>query len=175
MQKTTMSSAKSRRATDESEEEAIVYAITGIAKLLFAEFRQIAAAHNVSDSLAGALWQIHRAGQIKASDLARAMSCDTGNLSGSLDRLESVGLVERVTSASDRRVRLLQLTKAGHKLTAQMKERFRGLPIHAELSRMSPRERSVLSEALTRLSASMSRAEARSVVPPTLQLRRIPA
>src|SRR5258705_13165550 len=44
------------------------------------------------------------------SRLAETLSCDASNDTGLVDRLESRGLVRRQPSASDRRVRGLELT-----------------------------------------------------------------
>ena len=61
------------------------------------------------------------------SRLAGTLSCDASNVTGLIDRLESRGLVERRASATDRRVKALQLTSAGKKVRAallgQMAER----------------------------------------------------
>lgn len=173
MQKTNMSRPNFRPEPEPDEEETIVHAILGISKLLSGEFRQIAADNDLSDCLAGTLWHVHRSGQIKASDLARTMSCDMGNLSGALDRLESAGLVERVTSGADRRVRLMQLTVRGRKVAAQIERSFNNSMIHSELGRLSPRERYSLRTNLSKLYASLSAAAANSGAP-TSQVRRLP-
>lgn len=154
--------------------EGIVSNLLGIAKLLSAEFRQIAADNDLSDCLAGTLWHVHRSGQIKASDLARTMSCDMGNLSGSLDRLESAGLVERVTSGADRRVRLLQLTSRGRRVAAQIENRFNSSTIHNQLGRMTARERLTLNTALSKMHAALSNGASKTAAAPTAQIRRLP-
>ena len=174
MQSTTMSTLRSQVKVG-MEEEAIVSAILGIAKHLSAEFRQIAADSNLSDCLAGTLWHIHRFGPTKASDLARTMSCDMGNLSGSLDRLESTGLVERAKSGADRRVRLLQLTAKGRKIADHLEARFKKSAIHDELSHMSARDRYMLSAILSKVYAGLSGSTGRRVPAPTSQVRRLPA
>lgn len=172
MQKTTMSSARTRPA-DEPQDRCIVYAILGVAKLLSAEFRRIASAYGLSDALAGTLWHVHRAGQIKAGDLARTIACDMGNLSGALDRLEESGLVERITSGADRRVRLMQLTAKGRRLAAGIEERFNESAIHEALGRLGERERSALETALGKLrSALATPAQGAAPMP---QMRRLPA
>jgi len=174
LQSTTMSSLKPPAKVG-LEEEAIVSAVLGIAKLLSAEFRQIASDINLSDCLAGTLWHVHRFGPTKASDLARTMACDMGNLSGSLDRLESAGLVERVKSGADRRVRLMQLTAKGRKIAEHMEARFNKTAIHDELSRMGARDRSTLSDILNKVYAGLSSSTGRRAAAPTSQIRRLPA
>jgi MarR family transcriptional regulator, lower aerobic nicotinate degradation pathway regulator len=49
--------------------------------------------------------------------LARMVGFDTSTIAGVIDRLDARGLVTRGTSDTDRRVRLLRLTAAGHALT----------------------------------------------------------
>src|SRR5438309_2199601 len=51
--------------------------------------------------------------------LADTLACDASNVTGLVDRLESRGLVRRVPSTDDRRVKVLQLTPAGTRLRAQ--------------------------------------------------------
>ena len=50
-------------------------------------------------------------------------SCDASNIVGIVDRLEQRGLVERVSSPADRRVKQVMLTPAGQ----LFRERFQGL------------------------------------------------
>src|SRR3954469_10605049 len=47
------------------------------------------------------------------SELATTMFCDASNITGLADRLEARGLVERVPSPHDRRVKTLALTAEG--------------------------------------------------------------
>ncbi len=47
---------------------------------------------------------------------AEELSCDPSNETGLVDRAERLGLVERVTDQSDRRVRILKLTTKGRNL-----------------------------------------------------------
>ena len=73
--------------------------------------------------------------------LAATLACDASNVTGLIDRMEQRGLVQRVSSATDRRVKVLQLTPAGLRLRARM------------LKRMS-----AASHPLSRLSLSQQRA-----------------
>ena len=54
--------------------------------------------------------------------LAEHLSCDASNVTGLADRLETRGLVERVTGP-DRRVKLLRLTRRGQRLRAKLAAR----------------------------------------------------
>jgi DNA-binding MarR family transcriptional regulator len=68
--------------------------------------------------------------------LAGTLGCDASNVTGLVDRLEARGLVERRTSPSDRRVKVLQLTPAGARLRSQLLRRMTG--DWCALSRLSP-------------------------------------
>ena len=50
------------------------------------------------------------------SALAGMLACDSSNVTGIVDRLESRGLVERQPSPTDRRVKLLVLTDEGRRV-----------------------------------------------------------
>jgi len=69
------------------------------------------------------------------SRLAETLSCDASNVTGLVDRLESRGLVQRQPSASDRRVKVLQLTSTGSRLRALLLRRMAGRSL--PLSRLS--------------------------------------
>ena len=45
--------------------------------------------------------------------LAHSLGCDASNVTGIVDRLDSLGLIERRFAKSDRRVRMLTLTERG--------------------------------------------------------------
>jgi DNA-binding MarR family transcriptional regulator len=69
------------------------------------------------------------------SRLAETLSCDASNVTGLVDRLESRGLVRRLPSLRDRRVKVLQLTPSGSRLRAQLLRRMAGRSL--PLSRLS--------------------------------------
>ncbi len=82
--------------------------------------------------------------------LAYHLSCDASNVTGLADRLENLGLIERV-AGSDRRVRLLQLTRRGAALRTDLADRVaRGSTVTAKLS---PTERQQLGKLLDKLLA----------------------
>jgi DNA-binding MarR family transcriptional regulator len=54
------------------------------------------------------------------SALAAERACDPSNITGLVDRLERLGLVERRPNPADRRSRLLALTSAGRRLRANL-------------------------------------------------------
>jgi len=55
-------------------------------------------------------------------DLARHLACDASNVTGIADKLEALGLLERV-SGRDRRVKMLQLTETGTALREDIAQR----------------------------------------------------
>ena len=63
--------------------------------------------------------------------LAATLSCDASNVTGLVDRLEARGLIRRIPSADDRRVKVLDLTPAGSRLRTQLLTRMgrRELPL----------------------------------------------
>ncbi|WP_210491268.1 MarR family transcriptional regulator [Patulibacter sp. SYSU D01012] len=60
----------------------------------------------------------------RMGQLAGALECDKGNVTGIVDRLERRGLVERRPVDHDRRVKVLALTPAGAQLRAEIEERL---------------------------------------------------
>jgi len=86
---------------------------------------------------------------IPMGQLAETLSCDASNITGLVDRLESRGLVRRLPSASDRRVKVLDLTASGSRLRTQLLDRMTAPPV--TLERLSEREQRMLVRILTRL------------------------
>jgi DNA-binding MarR family transcriptional regulator len=81
--------------------------------------------------------------------LAATLACDASNVTGLVDRLESRGLVRRRPSATDRRVKVLDLTPTGSRLRGLLIDRMTTPP--ATLGRLSVREQQALVRILTRL------------------------
>jgi MarR family transcriptional regulator, organic hydroperoxide resistance regulator len=86
---------------------------------------------------------------VPMGQLAETLACDASNVTGLVDRLEARGLIRRLPSASDRRVKVLDLTPAGCRLRAVLRERMTRPP--ATLERLSAREQQALVRILTRL------------------------
>src|SRR3954453_16070972 len=74
--------------------------------------------------------------------LADTLACDASNVTGLGDRLESRGLVRRHPSASDRRVKVLDLTPSGARLRALLLERMTTPP--EKLRQLSVRDQRAL-------------------------------
>jgi len=81
--------------------------------------------------------------------LADALACDASNVTGLIDRLESRGLIRRMPSGEDRRIKVLELTRAGVRLRTTMLERITKPP--DSLDRLSTEEQRELVKILKRL------------------------
>lgn len=70
---------------------------------------------------AGLIWELQRGGPSTQRSLSRALRVTPRNITGLVDGLESVGLVERKQHSSDRRATLVGLTPKGAALARAMK------------------------------------------------------
>ena len=82
-------------------------------------------------------------------EVAGAMSCDASNVTGLVDRLEARGLLQRVPSDEDRRVKVLKLTPLGRKVRTALVERMTSSP--PTLERLSEADQRALARILRRL------------------------
>jgi MarR family transcriptional regulator, organic hydroperoxide resistance regulator len=60
--------------------------------------------------------------------LAQQLFCDPSNVTGIVDRLEARGLIERRSSETDRRVKIIRLTPEGQRVRAHVVERMASPP-----------------------------------------------
>lgn len=81
-------------------------------------FLEETAEHELTPVQFAALSAVHAERDIDQRTLARRIGFDTSTIGGVIDRLERRGLMQRQTSAADRRVRLLCVTDSGEKLLA---------------------------------------------------------
>jgi MarR family transcriptional regulator, organic hydroperoxide resistance regulator len=96
--------------------------------------------------------------------LAQQLFCDPSNVTGIVDRLEARGLIERRSSETDRRVKIIRLTPEGQRVRARVVERMSSPPGEiAELPIESQRAlRDALREAADRLEAQRPLAAVRT-------------
>ncbi len=88
-------------------------------------FWQLLQTFNLTPPQFMALFALARAARPRPmSDLTSASLQDAPTMTGIVDRLEKVGLVERTRSDSDRRVVLVQATPAGCTLVRQVQEKL---------------------------------------------------
>lgn len=62
------------------------------------------------------IWRLHHLGPMNQRQLSEILECTPRNVTGLVDGLEDVGLVERQAHPSDRRATLVTLTKDGQEL-----------------------------------------------------------
>ncbi len=86
---------------------------------------------------------------IPMGKLAEALACDASNVTGLVSRLESRGLIRRHAGETDRRVKVLELTRAGARLRSTVIERMTQPP--ARLDRLTASEQQALVKILRRL------------------------
>jgi len=87
-----------------------------------------------------ALYTLAPGEEMPMSSLAATLHCDNSNVTGIVDRLEARGLIERRSSPSDRRVKLIALTPEGEAMRERMRERLDTPPPEIEsLSRADQR------------------------------------
>jgi MarR family transcriptional regulator, transcriptional regulator for hemolysin len=91
-------------------------------------------------------------GEYTQTELARIIGLDKTTMVVTLDELEGAGLAERRPSATDRRARVVAVTKAGTGKVRQAEAI--AARIHADvLDSLPPRERQALLDGLARLAA----------------------
>lgn len=66
-------------------------------------------------------------------DIAERVGLDASTVTGIIDRLEAIGLVERNPSTTDRRVKEVSVTPAGLELTAEVDRLLHSGPVFPEL------------------------------------------
>jgi DNA-binding MarR family transcriptional regulator len=92
--------------------------------------------------------------------LAQQLFCDPSNVTGIVDRLEARGLIERRSSETDRRVKIIRLTPEGQRVRALVVERISSPP--EEIAGMPLESQRALRDAL-REAAERLEAQPRAV------------
>jgi DNA-binding MarR family transcriptional regulator len=150
-------SIEKTREVPEPVLESGVAAITTLAGLLRGDVERATANTDLSQPMAIALGRLTQLpDQSTVGALARSLGCNMGNLSGTLDRLEEAGCIERIVGPADRRARLIRVTPKGRKTKAQMTRNFQSGRVCSALKRMSAQELEVLTEMIGRLNAVAS-------------------
>jgi len=119
--------------------------------LLFAERRRFlgaAAEFDLHPAQAGALMQLDEQEGLPMHEIAAHLACDSSNVTGIVDRLESRGLVTRRTSKRDRRVKQIVTTPLGLKVRNALRARMAQAP--EGIDRLSPRDQLLLRDLLAR-------------------------
>ena len=95
-----------------------------------------------------ALMQLQPGEPMPMSALATALMCDNSNVTGIVDRLEALGLVERHPAPHDRRVKVLVVTPKGVELRREV-ERHMSVP-PPPLANLSDEDAATLRDILQR-------------------------
>ena len=95
-----------------------------------------------------ALRQLDPESPVPMGALADALRCDSSNVTGIVDRLESAGLVERRPVPNDRRVKGLVLTERGREMRAEVERRWAVPP--EPLAQLGAEDAAALRDALKR-------------------------
>jgi MarR family transcriptional regulator for hemolysin len=90
-------------------------------------------------------------------ELARQLGVDGATLVATIDRLAASGLIERIPSRSDRRVKLVVLTPRGLALEQEVREQAESLR-HAVLARLDPAQVAAAAAVLESLQQALENA-----------------
>ncbi|HVA02504.1 MAG TPA: MarR family transcriptional regulator [Acidimicrobiales bacterium] len=104
-----MPDARSPRELDE-----VVDGLLEITKRTHEVMVVVAARHDLTAQQVGLLRALDEPVSMRA--FAEELSCDPSNVTGLVDRVERLGLVDRVPNPDDRRIRMLTLTPKGRRL-----------------------------------------------------------
>ena len=85
---------------------------------------------------------------VPMSALAAALHCDNSNVTGLVDGLEALGLVERRPAEHDRRMRMVAVTEHGAQVHARLSAVIREVP--PELAALSAADQRALRDILRR-------------------------
>jgi MarR family transcriptional regulator, transcriptional regulator for hemolysin len=157
-----MSIAKPRKVPEpkpvnEAPVDRAVCAIATLAGLLRHEVDRATVDSGMSQPMALALGRLTKMPeQTTVGALARSIGCNMGNLSGTLDRLQEAGCIERIVGEADRRARFIRVTAKGRKIAAQISARFRRGHLRSVLEQMNVRQLEELADAIEALNDEVS-------------------
>ncbi len=117
---------RKRQSNSRSKAETVIleeqpgYYIRRLQQIAVAIFLEETEAHGVTPVQYAALHAAQRQPGLDQRTLGATIGFDTSTIGGVIDRLEKRGLIERLASPTDRRVRLLQVTPAGATLIDEL-------------------------------------------------------
>ena len=86
-------------------------------------FQAVAAEFELSPMQAHVLRLLEPGRPVPMSSVAEGLACDASNVTGIVDRLEELGLIERRGAPHDRRVKMLFVTEEGARLRGELAKR----------------------------------------------------
>jgi DNA-binding MarR family transcriptional regulator len=84
----------------------------------------LAASFHLNPGAMNALLQLDPAAPRTMGSLAETFKCDASHVTWLVDRLEERGLAQRLSHPTDRRVRMVALTKKGERVRAQVEAKL---------------------------------------------------
>ena len=145
-----------KRFANEDHEALLSVLVTG--ELMKKEATRLFAPLGITGAQFNVLVLLHAQtedGTMSQSDLGRLLTVHRSNVTGLVDRLEKLGLVQRVDDHSDRRVNRIALTEPGREKARKGEELYIGR-IHAIMSVLEPEEWRVLSSSLEKIRTRMN-------------------
>lgn len=131
-------------------------ALTTLARLLKVDAERVISQSGMSQPMVTALSGLGRLpDQTTVSELSRSLTCNMGNLSGTLDRLEEAGYIEKIVCEADRRARFIRLTAKGRRAVSQLTEAFQCERVCNALKRMDVKQLEAMTESINRLSSTV--------------------
>jgi DNA-binding MarR family transcriptional regulator len=140
----------------ESALESGVEAIGTLAGLLRNDVERATAPTGLSQPMAIALSRLNQLpDQSTVGALAHSLGCNMGNLSGTLDRLEEGGYIERIVAEADRRARFIRVTPKGRKTKELISRNFQSGRVCSALKQLSLQQLEMLTEMIRRLNETV--------------------
>jgi MarR family transcriptional regulator, transcriptional regulator for hemolysin len=149
--------ADTGRCSVEIECPMLGFLLNDVARLLKKRFEQMARGFGLTRAQWQVLTYLDQNEGINQSGLAELLDLEPITLSRIVDRLESVGLIERHPHVSDRRVKMLRLTSAAYSRLARAR-RIGHVTASEALIGISGSESLHLSQTLQKLKSNLCRA-----------------
>ena len=121
-----------------------------------ARFAEACGAANLTPPLLKALLSLDPDGAEPMRALAKGWGCDASWVTGIIDGLEERGYVERRVLASDRRVKVVQVTPLGQEAKSRALERLHEAP--ASITALDPADQVALRDLLRKVCGAARRA-----------------
>ena len=107
---------------DEKEQviKNIVDALRRLLRAVYMDNAKMSRQHGVTGPQGGVMRCLRDSGPASAAQLSRTLYVTPSTMTGLIDRLESKGLVSRIKKTEDRRITMINLTKAGKNLSQEL-------------------------------------------------------
>ena len=111
---------------------------------------KLAEKHGLSTMQLWTLNLVEAGKEVPMNTISNSLSCDASNVTGIIDRLLAMELVERHEYSLDRRIKMIRLTTKGQELKTQLLEELEMAPIES-LNRLNPQEKEALGALLAKI------------------------